>query len=305
MHMRIISDPEIVVCVADAGGFRRAGLRLGLSQSNVSRRIQELERRIGQDLFARSGRAARLTEAGDSYLKEARKAVSAMAAAETEARKFTPDHGLMSITAPAAFGKVVVAPAVSKYASTKPGLKLNLALTDEIIDPAAFDLVVRAGPAHRNDLVGRVLFRSSMKLVATPETAAKVAGMETPLDLGDVPTIGIKDTRSRYRWFFEPPGTEPLKIDVLPRHVASDIESALVLCRAGLGVTMLPDWLVGTDLGLGVLVELLESFPGAGYPINVFAKSKSALTGRLEGVVGAIESEITETLEIPASARGV
>lgn len=289
MRMRNISDPEIVVSVAETGSFRRAAIQIGLSQSNVSRRIKDIETRIGQELFTRSGRSAKPTKAGEAYLLEARIATQAMKSAETSARQFSNEDGLFSVTAPVSFGKTVVAPAIAEYVNQKGNVQLHLDLSDELQDPAPYDLIIRAGPAGRNDLIGRVLFRSRLKLVASSNLALKADALRTPDDSSAHPTIGIRDTHNRFDWPLQDHAGRQHKVAIRPRHVVSDIDAALELCRAGLGITVLPDWCVREDLASGSLVEVLDDYIAPDYPISVYSKSRLALKKRLSGLIDAIE----------------
>lgn len=305
MLMRIVSDPEIVIAVVDAGSFRRAGLEIGLSQSNVSRRIKDIERRIGQDLFSRSGRAASLTKAGQAYIVEARKATIAMKAAETSARQFAGEVGLFTITAPVSFGKKLVAPALAEYANRKGNVQLHLDLSDQLRDPSPYDLIVRAGPASRNDLIGRVLFRSQLKLVASTHLARDLEAFHTLEDMNTCPTIGIRDTHNRFDWPFRDHRGQKRIVTIRPTHLVSDVDAALQFCRAGLGITVLPDWCVNLDLSTGELVEVLPNFVAPNYPISVYSKSRSALKTRLSGLVEAMEQRLGQLkTEARQSTRG-
>ena len=297
MRMRIISDPEIVVAVAEAGSFRRAAIQIGLSQSNVSRRINDIESRVGQELFVRSGRAARPSKAGEAYIVEARKATNAMRAAESSARQFASEEGLFTITAPISFGKAIVAPALAEYSNRKKRVQLHLDLSDDLRDPAPFDLILRAGPAGRNDLIGRVVFRSRLKLVASDQLTARIGPLRALDDLTSCPTIGIRDGQNRFDWPFCDQTGRQHTVTIRPTHIVSDVDAALAFCRAGMGVTVLPDWSVKADLDSGKLLELLPHFSAPNYPISVFSKSRSALKNRLSGLVDAIENRLSAVVE--------
>ena len=227
--------------------------------------------------------------AGEAYIAQARIATQAMKAAETSARQFASEEGLFSVTAPVSFGKMVVAPALAEYANQKGNIQLHLDLADELIDPASYDLIIRAGPARRNDLIGRVLFRSRLKLVASAALLSKTKVLRTPDDLSTFPTIGIRDTHNRFDWPLRDGAGRQHKVTIRPAHTVSDIDAALELCRAGLGITVLPDWCVGADLASGSLVEVLHDYVAPEYPISVYSESRSALKKRLSGLIDAIE----------------
>lgn len=289
MRMRIISDLELVTAIAEAGSLRRAGERLDLAQSNVSRRLRRLEQRLGAPLFRRAGGGASPTEAGAAYLEHATAALREVARAERAAIAAGGRlEGQLSVAAPLAIGRRFVAPVAARFAAAHPDVALDLRLSDRLADPTRHDLVIRAGPADSDALTGRVLTRSELVLVAAPCVAARFAMKTDPAQIAKGPVIGVEDYKPRLSWPFVHRSGEKITVRATPHHVVSDVEAAVDLCLAGLGATLLPDWLVWRELRQGALLRLCAEWRGPAYDIRALTASPRPLPAKSRAFFDAL-----------------
>ena len=125
---------EAFVLAVDRGSLSSAARTLGKSAASVTRAIAALEERLGTRLLARTTRSLKVTEAGDRYLATARRVLADLAEAEasTDAELSTP-RGVLTVTAPVAFGSLHVRPLVDAFVSTFPEVRARLVLLDRVV----------------------------------------------------------------------------------------------------------------------------------------------------------------------------
>src|SRR5471032_707318 len=144
------------IAVVEKGSLSAAALELGLAVSSVSRKIDALEAELGSPLLLRSSRLSVLTDAGERFLPRARNILAEMAEGKAAVQELDSEpRGLLTVTAPAAFGRLHVAPAIAQFLQRHPLLEVDLHVSDEIVDLAArrVDVAVRAGILPDSDLV--------------------------------------------------------------------------------------------------------------------------------------------------------
>jgi len=291
MRMRIISDPEVIVSVARVGGLRAASRTLGLAQSNVSRRIDALETRLGVRLLARTRRGIALTDAGRAYVAKVEPALAAIIAGERAAQAMLNyPAGVLRITAPLAFGRRIVVPAAAAFVVAHPEVRLDLSFSDAHLDLAdgGFDLGIRLGRIRETAAVVRLLRKSTLTLVAAPGYLEARAAVETTADLADQFCIVVSTSRLRRTWPMRRLGGKEVLVEVAATHIADDVEAALCLARAGLGVTLLPDWLVQDDLDRGTLVRVLPDHTGGAYDAHIVLPAGSAVSAKSRAFIAFI-----------------
>src|SRR5512139_1182914 len=151
---------EAFVTVVDAGSFSTAAERLGIARSMVSRRIAELEARLGAQLLQRTTRRLSLTEAGrDFYERASRILIDLEEAEQSIATGQTALRGRLRLAAPLSFGVLHLASALDEFARKHPELILDIELDDRTINlvEEGFDLAIRIGHLQDSTLVARPL----------------------------------------------------------------------------------------------------------------------------------------------------
>lgn len=243
------------VRVADAGGFTAAARSLAVAQPTVSRRISELEAALGVALVQRTTRQLSITEAGLRFLERAREVVDAVERARDAARLSGPLRGELRITAPVSFTHVWLGPRLGQFVHEHPTLDVFLDVADRHVDLVAerMDVAVRIGGPDDANLAGRRLRPGERWFVASPSW----------LEAHGHPT-SFAELAQHTGLIFAAAGTQPVGwtlggVAVAPQRtiVAS---SGLILAqfaKEGLGVALLPDWLVERDLATGALVRIL------------------------------------------------
>jgi len=253
-----IEDIQAFVAVADAGGLTPAAGRLGVSKSIVSRRIARLEKSLRARLLSRTTRGATLTEAGASFREHA---VRIAAEADAARDAVSPDgkvRGRLRVAVPLSFGASHFAPVLAELASRHPELEIQSTYSDRTVDLVAegFDAAIRLGQLDDSALIARRIATFGGSLVASPAYLEKRGTPRTPDDLAAHDAVN----RVNDEW---PLQHEGRVITIHPRaRFTADNGAALVpAALAGLGIALLPDFLIAEHLASGGLVRLLPEYP--------------------------------------------
>ena len=243
------------VAVAEAGSISAAARRLHLSKSVVSERLSELERGLGATLFHRTTRKLSLTEDGTAFLERAQLIVREVDEATAEITERRGQlSGPMRISAPVTFGRMHLGPALYPFLARHPAISLTLELDDRRVDASAggFDAVVRHGVIEDSRLVARQLARSQRVVVASPAYLARHGSPRSLDELAGHRAIyylnrGVADWR-----FLDADDRRVQRPLAALRVNNGDVMRDAVL--AGLGLALLPTFIVGDALQSGALV---------------------------------------------------
>lgn len=166
---------EAFLHAAQLGTFTRAGEALGLSPSALSRRIQALEKHVGEQLFVRGKLEARLTQAGRAYLSAAERALEVLQKGESEARD--AEGSRVAVTGSRFFMEMIIAPNMADFAAKNPDLELLLDTNPIVIDlrEEEFDVAIRYGMGMWPGTESETIVTMWGGPCCTPTLAAKLA----------------------------------------------------------------------------------------------------------------------------------
>lgn len=259
-------EMEVFVLAAELKSFSAAGRRLKLSPSAVSKLVSRVEQRLGTRLLVRSTRTLELTPEGDIYLRRARRILKEIdeteelvAGGREEAR------GLLRVNSSVGFGERCILPLLGEFAERHPKVRLDLTLTDGVIDLIGerTDIAIRVGPMRDSSLMARRLFSSRRVIVASPDYLKKHGTPKTPEDLDRHNCIGFNFRRSLDEWPFRDPGTDSVYIKAITANI--QVSSGSIkrqLCLLGVGIGRIGEFHVRPDIEAGQLVPILEDYNG-------------------------------------------
>lgn len=291
--------------ILDCGSLSAAGRTLGLSASAVSRQLVALEDELGASLLVRTTRQLALTDAGRRFESKARDVMRAM----DEAHSVVHDApmGRLVVSMPVTFGLARIVPLVAKMMGDYPGLEVDLRLDDRIVDllSEGVDVAIRGGVDRPTnpDLVVHELCVFERLLVASPaflKTHPALRRGDDPELLAQVPLLG-QGQAGRVAWTLTRAGTraaETRRVAVLGPVTSNAPLVLRELCEAGLGVAMLPDWLVEDALSEGRLVRVLPGWSAA--PSAMRAVYRVEL--RQLASIRALLAALTAGLRAPSAA---
>ncbi|MFQ5937223.1 MAG: LysR family transcriptional regulator [Acidiferrobacterales bacterium] len=260
--MDTIAGMRIFARVVEAGSFSAAARQLGASPSSVSRQINDLEDELGARLFHRTTRKLSLTEAGRLYheraarilidVDEARLAVSQIGAAPS---------GILRVTVAESVASRHIVPMVATFQERFPAVQVALSVTDRLVDlvEEGFDLAIRVGRPRDSSLVARKI-GSGRRIVCAGRAYLKKAGRpKEPADLVNHNCVTFRQHPGSNVWSFRV-GRSTLNIRVTGSVFADSGECLVAAAVAGIGIILVPAWLIGTDLKRGRLLQVLPEF---------------------------------------------
>ncbi|MGQ3178427.1 MAG: LysR family transcriptional regulator, partial [Blastomonas fulva] len=255
----------IFMAVADAGSFARGGRTMGLTGSAASKAVARLEARLGVRLLHRNSRAVSLTSEGERFRESGRAILEAMD--EAEASIAVPDgkpRGLLRLSVPDAFGRRVIMPLVSEYLERWPDVRIDIDFSDRPVDlvEEGFDLAIRIGGESAPDgIVSRVVAEYPVWICAAPSYLERRGHPPHVEALSGHDCILFRSRTRTQEWFDHPGGEHADKVLAHGRLRMNSAEAIRMAALSGLGIALLPAFLVDDDLSAGHLVRL---FPELG-----------------------------------------
>ena len=246
------------MAVADTGGVSGAARRLGLPKSIVSRRLARLESELHAQLLTRTTRGAALTEAGATFREHAARVVAELEAARDSLSPEGELRGLLRIAAPLSFGTSRLAPLITEFALQHAQLQITTAYGDRFVDLVAegFDVAIRIGWLPDSTLVARRIGPVTGRLVATPGYVARHGAPASLEDIAKHPALmqGTETWRVR-------DGDQVVTLHPQGRFKTDNGQALVSALLAGLGIAMLPDFLIDEHIASGALITLLPQYP--------------------------------------------
>ncbi|WP_410216682.1 LysR family transcriptional regulator [Paracoccus sp. (in: a-proteobacteria)] len=263
-----ITDIRTFLAVMDAGSISGAAARGDLSKSVVSKRISDFEAALGVALFTRHAGRIAPTDSALALAERLRPALAELVAAtESVTGAEAGLRGRLAIAAPMSFGIRHLGPVMAGFARAHPELEMVLDYDDRQIDlgRAGHDLGLRIGHLKDSSLMARRLCEDPRALVASPDYLALHGTIDRPADLTRHEAIGYLNARMGEIWPFgsEVPPPRPGRI------TANNGEAMRDMAIGGLGLALLPLFIVHDALRDGRLVRVLPDLPQQPLPISM------------------------------------
>ncbi|MFB1479681.1 LysR substrate-binding domain-containing protein [Corallococcus sp. RDP092CA] len=254
--------------VVQAGSFTAAAKALRMPKSTVSRKVSELEERVGAQLLQRTTRTLHLTEVGRAYYAHCERIVAEAEAAELAVTRLQAGpHGLLRVTTPLSVS--FLAPLVARFMEQYPDVQVELLCTDRAVDlmEEGFDLAVRAGRLPDSSLMARRLGDIERVVVAAPEYLQARGAPRSPADLVRHDCLFFGTSLRGNVWTLHASG-RPVDVKVSGRLVVNEPDMLHAVTLQGAGVALLPGLQCGEDLASGRLQRVLPDWSSAGAPVH-------------------------------------
>ncbi len=249
--------------VVDSRSFSAAAARLGLSKSAVSKQIAKLEDRLGARLLNRTTRTLSPTDAGQDFYERCRRVAREVEEAERAITHLSAEpRGVLRLNAPASFGREYLAPLVPEMLARWPELRIEALFEDRFVDVVAegFDLVIRITRLQDSSLVARRIASCRRLLCAAPSYLERRGVPRVPADLLQHDCILYSYATDQNEWEFVGPDGRLETVRVDGRLRANSGEVTLAALRAGAGLALSPDFIVGPEIAAGRLVALMTEY---------------------------------------------
>ena len=259
--MNPFEDMRLFCQVMESGSFTAAAEQLGLSKQFVSRRLIQLEDRLGVRLLNRSTRRLDVTPLGQSYYESALRLLGEVEQVEQGiAGQNSEPRGTLRLSAPLSFAMAHLGCLLPLFLQRHPHVSVEVDLSDRPVDliGEGYDLVLRIGPLEDSTLIARRIGSVERVYCASPEYLAQRGTPLKPDDLGDHDCLPYGHGR-QVQWRFLSKG-KVQSVNVSGRMRVNNGELLRDTAIAGLGVTYLPTFIVADALQDGRLVTVLEDF---------------------------------------------
>lgn len=267
-----LDELDAFLTVIELGTVTAAASRLNLSKSVISKRISDLECTIGTALFRRNAGRIAPTEAALRLTERLRPALTELrAATETAALEGSAEtslRGRLSIAAPMSFGVMYLGPILASFAAAHPELELRIDYDDRARDLVqdGIDVSIRIGAIRDSALIARKLCEDRSVPCASPDYIARHGAPRDHDDLRHHHVIGYSNLANARMWEFGLE-TRALPVPMASRISLNNGEAIRDFVVAGLGLGILPGFLVARELASGALVRVLPDIASKAVPI--------------------------------------
>ncbi|MDO6460632.1 LysR family transcriptional regulator [Granulosicoccaceae sp. 1_MG-2023] len=250
-----------LLAVAGTGSFTAAARQLGVPPSSVSRRVSELEARLGAELVLRTTRTVSLTEVGTQYCRDAEKLLHQLALADDAVRDYqSAPQGVLKVNALVGFGERILLPLLERFVEQHPRVRLDVTLTDELSKPGSedVDLAIRGGFAPDERVMAVRLLDNDFVAVASPDYLRRHGRPQSTRELASHSGLFYKTPVGPTPWLSEIDGR--WQNVSAPAYAVSNNGAWLIrLAIAAKGILLMPQWAVQDALDSAAL--LLLDFP--------------------------------------------
>jgi len=257
--MNRLEELEAFVAVVDFRGFGNAGEKLGIAKSMVSRRVSELEKRLGVQLLQRTTRRQSLTEAGREFHQRALQILADL----NEAEQVVADtqcriSGKIRLALPLGLGTSQLAEPISQFMDDNPEIEIEIDLNDRQIDliEENIDLAIRVGDLEDSSLIARKLASVHFAICASPAYLARFGEPQHPAELSAHEVLVYSNVAVGRQWFYQQDGKR-VSPRMKYRLSANNGEFLAAVAKRGLGIVSGPLAFLQDLIERGELVQIL------------------------------------------------
>lgn len=277
---------KVFCSVVDAGGFRRAADRLGISTSSVTNQVAALEARFRVKLLHRTTRSMSVTDEGRQCYENAMRLLADMNELEDVLRhSTTAPSGLLRVDMPGIIGNRIVAPALPRFLLDYPEVTVRMSANDRLVDMVeeGIDVLVRIGNLTDSRLVAQTLASTSYVCCASPDYLARCGSPNSPEDLDGFTCLNFLYPKSRRvrPWYFQHDGQVS---SLAPRgiFVTDHVDSLVATAIAGGGIIQVLSISVQDRIESGALVPLLADWMAPGPDVAVLFQQRQLRAAKVK-----------------------
>ncbi len=282
------SEMAFFSVLARSGSFSAAARELGVTTPAVSKRLAQMEARLGVALMARTTRRVGLTPEGETYLTQARRILAEIDDMERLVTSaLAAPKGLLRVNATLGFGRSHIAPLIAQFSRAHPDVQvqLQLSVNPPPLGDDAFDVCVCFGEPPDARVIARLLAPNRRLLCASPGYLERHGVPRVPNDLAQHSCIGIRQGDESYGLWRLSLGKRDEAVKVRGNLSTNDGEIAMNWALAGLGIVMRAEWDVARYLRSGRLRQVLENWQTPSADIHAFHPQRHQTSARVRAFV--------------------
>lgn len=278
-----LNDIVIFTKVVETRSFTGAADQLGLPKSTVSRKLAQLEERLGVRLVQRTTRKLALTDIGQAYYERCARIVADVAAAEQVVTDMqsTP-RGRLRVTAPADLSMRYLGTIVAEFLAAHADINIELEASDRVVDliEEGFDVAVRFGALPESTLIARRLCTISGVMCASPAYLARRGTPRTVEELEEHDRVLFTPSPRIQSWTLGH-GDQVYEFGRPARFASNNVGAVYEAVAAGAGIALLTDFIVASDCASGQLAYVLPEWTGRAIEVNAVYPARQNLPPRL------------------------
>ena len=291
-----LNDLAWFVQVVDHEGFAAAGRALDQPKSKLSRRIAQLEERLGVRLIHRTTRQFVVTEVGQTFYQHCKAMLIEAEAAQQAVETLSSEpRGSVKLTCPVTLLHAHVGPMLARFMLRYPGVNVQLEATNRRVDVVGegIDVAIRVRPRpfDDSDLVMRVLADRGQRLVASPACIARMGRPQAPSQLSTWPGLSLDAGKHQHKWQLSGPEGARAEVYFTPRMDTTAMLALREAAIAGVGVVQLPLLMVRDQLAAGTLEVVLDAWQPQREVIHAVFASRRGLLPSVRALVDFLSEE--------------
>lgn len=298
--MDFVNGLRTFLRVVEAGSFSQAAEQLSTSSAAVTRQVAALERYLEVRLLNRTTRKLSLTSSGAAFLPKARHLLDEVDDAVNFARDKPKDvSGTLRLTAPMSFGLTQLAPVLSGFRKLNPRLRLDVDLSDRVLDLAAsgFDVALRIAHEPSELLIARRIASVPLVLCASPSYLRRRGAPQHPAELSQHETLSYSYLAWGQTWPLMDSKKQTVNVRIEPLVSATNGDVLRDLAVTGEGIILQPAFIVWRDLEQGTLVPVLPEWKAPELSLFAIYLSHRQLSAKVRAFVDYLVETIGEALQ--------
>ncbi|WP_158885020.1 LysR substrate-binding domain-containing protein [Rhodanobacter sp. L36] len=286
-----LNDLYFFAAVVEHGGFSAAGRALGVPKSRLSKRVAQLEERLGVRLLQRTTRRFVVTDVGERFYAHCRAVLEEAQAAQDAVDELRAEpRGVVRLSCPVSLAQTVLAYLMPEFLALYPKMQVRLLSSDRRVDVIGegFDLAIRVRTKLDTDanLVVRSFGQARPLLVASPILLNAHGRPTTPDELSGLPALSMREHEGAQIWDLIDAQGAQVNVEMHARLISGDFAVLLESARRGMGVTLLPEFVCASAITRGELEVVL---PGWSAPEGMMHFVYPSRRGMLPGVRALVD----------------
>lgn len=286
--MSRLDEIETFVCIVDAGTLTEAAQRDGIALSAVSRRLKDLEARMGTSLIHRTTRTLALTDEGQDFYRRCKQILSDLQEAETNLKDSRGQiTGRIRVAAPLTFSMQHLSPILLDFMALNPEVHVELELSDRRVDliEEGFDLAIRVGRLTDSSMIAKRLTRIRHVPTAAPALLDRFGRPETPEDLMRFPALTYRSRSPRTTWDFIRPDGSKGSVEVQSVMTCNNGDILCSAAERGVGIALEPTFICSQAIKRGKLEPLFADHTWSDNAAYIVFPDSRALPRRVRTLI--------------------